>query len=146
MDHTAAEGGRFAPTRIVSVGDPATARRLSGQGARLKTEIHPVAWRVILHVTSRRSRAGARYAHVADELRAAIAGGRLQPGTRLSSERALAGEFDVSRATIVSALHLLRGEGLIERPARRRLVGLSASVIASTWMLKVGHAWCGPRA
>jgi DNA-binding GntR family transcriptional regulator len=55
-----------------------------------------------------------RYAHVADELRAAIAGGRLRPGARLPSERVLAAEFDVSRATIVSAFHLLRGEGLIE--------------------------------
>jgi len=38
----------------------------------------------------------------------------LRPGSRLPSERALAQEFDVSRATIVSAFHLLRGEGLIE--------------------------------
>lgn len=56
----------------------------------------------------------ARYTHIADELRAAIASGRLQPGARLPSERALAEEFEVSRATIVSAFHLLRGEGLIE--------------------------------
>jgi DNA-binding GntR family transcriptional regulator len=51
---------------------------------------------------------------VAVELRAAIATGRLRPGARLPSERALADEFDVSRATIVSALHLLRAEGLIK--------------------------------
>jgi GntR family transcriptional regulator len=56
----------------------------------------------------------ASYARVADELRAAIANGRFQPGSRLPSERALAAKFDVSRATIVSALHVLRGEGLIE--------------------------------
>jgi DNA-binding GntR family transcriptional regulator len=56
----------------------------------------------------------ARYAHVAGELRAAINGGRLQPGARLPSERALAETFAVSRATIVSAFQLLRGEGLIE--------------------------------
>jgi DNA-binding GntR family transcriptional regulator len=61
-----------------------------------------------------RSRACARYARVADELRAAIVGGRLRPRARLPSERALAEEFGVSRATIVSAFHLLRGEGLIE--------------------------------
>jgi GntR family transcriptional regulator len=63
-----------------------------------------------------RSRPGARarYARIADELRTAIASGRLRPGVRLSSERALADEFGVGRATIVSALHLLRGEGLIE--------------------------------
>jgi DNA-binding GntR family transcriptional regulator len=57
---------------------------------------------------------GACFAHVADELRAAIDGGRFRPGARLPSERALAEHFGVSRATIVSALHLLRGEGLIE--------------------------------
>jgi GntR family transcriptional regulator len=55
-----------------------------------------------------------RYAHVADELRAAIVGGLGRPGARLPSERALAEEFGVSRATIVNAFHLLRGEGLIE--------------------------------
>jgi DNA-binding GntR family transcriptional regulator len=70
---------------------------------------------VRLDVGSRdRSGARARYAHVAGELRAAIVGGRLRPGARLPSERALAEEFDVSRATIVNAFHLLRGEGLIE--------------------------------
>ena len=70
---------------------------------------------VRLHVgSSDRSRTYPRYAHVADKLRAAIVGGRLRPGARLPSERALAEEFDVSRATIVSAFHLLRGEGLIE--------------------------------
>lgn len=70
---------------------------------------------VCLEVGSRsRSQARARYAHVADELRAAIARGRFEPGVRLPSERALAEEFDVSRATIVNAFYLLRGERLIE--------------------------------
>ena len=61
-----------------------------------------------------RSRERARYAHVADELRAAILAGRFGPDPRLPSERALAAEFDVSRTTIVSAFNNLRGEGLIE--------------------------------
>jgi len=56
----------------------------------------------------------AHYARIADELRAAIVVGRLRPGVRLPSERALAETFDVSRATIVSAFRLLRREGLIE--------------------------------
>ena len=60
------------------------------------------------------AQARARYEQVAEKLRAAIVGGRLRPGARLPSERALAEEFGVSRATIVSAFHLLRGEGLIE--------------------------------
>ena len=60
------------------------------------------------------SRARGRYAQVAGKLRAAIVAGQLRPGVRLPSERALAGEFDVSRSTIVSAFHVLRAEGLIE--------------------------------
>jgi DNA-binding GntR family transcriptional regulator len=51
---------------------------------------------------------------VADELRTAIASGRLEPGSRVPSERELAARFAVSRATIVSAFNLLRGEGLLE--------------------------------
>jgi DNA-binding GntR family transcriptional regulator len=78
-------------------------------------EIHPVARGVCPDVGSRsRSRKRARYAHIADELRARILAGRFRPDARLPSERALAEEFDVSRATIVSAFQRLRGEGLIE--------------------------------
>jgi DNA-binding GntR family transcriptional regulator len=62
--------------------------------------------------TGRRS-PRALHESIADELRTAIADGRLQPGSRVPSERELAGRFDVSRATIVSALNLLRGEGLL---------------------------------
>jgi DNA-binding GntR family transcriptional regulator len=51
---------------------------------------------------------------VANELRTAIADGRWQPGSRVPSERELAGRFAVSRATIVSAFNILRGEGLLE--------------------------------
>lgn len=84
----------------------------------------------------------ARYAHVANDLRAAILAGRFPPGTRLPSERALAGEFGVSRGTIVSALHVIRGEGLIE--TRRGVGSCVASLIDSGWMLKVGHGAGGP--
>lgn len=51
---------------------------------------------------------------VADDLRAAMAAGSFEPGSRLPSQRQLAEQFAVSRATIVSAFDLLRGEGLIE--------------------------------
>lgn len=80
--------------------------------------------RVCVHVGSRSRSEWASYAQVANELRAAIASGRLQPGARLPSERALAEQFGVSRATIVSALHVLRGEALIEtrRGAGSRVV------------------------
>lgn len=59
-------------------------------------------------------RSGAHHEHVANELRAAISDERFEPGARLPSERRLAEGFGVSRATIVSALNVLRGEGLIE--------------------------------
>jgi DNA-binding GntR family transcriptional regulator len=84
-------------------------------GSSPAAEIRPVVGCVWLAVGSRgRAEGFARYAHVADELRAAIVAGRFPPGARLPSERALADEFGVSRATIVSAFHLLRGQGLIE--------------------------------
>jgi DNA-binding GntR family transcriptional regulator len=55
-----------------------------------------------------------RHERIADQLRAAISEGRLVPGARLPSERELARQLTVSRATVVSALNLLRGEGLVE--------------------------------
>jgi DNA-binding FadR family transcriptional regulator len=61
-----------------------------------------------------RRRTGAHHEHVANELRTAISDERFGPGARLPSERRLAQSFGVSRATIVSALNVLRGEGLIE--------------------------------
>lgn len=56
----------------------------------------------------------AHHEHVAKVLRAAIGEGRLAAGERLPSERELANAFGVSRATVVSALNLLRGERLIK--------------------------------
>src|SRR6266545_587944 len=100
--------------RAKNGGHPGNIRREREAGfPRRGSGIRAEVLRVWLDVGSG-SRSRARYAHVADELRAAIAGGRLRPGARLPSERALAEEFGVSRATIVSAFHLLRGEGLIE--------------------------------
>jgi len=64
--------------------------------------------------SGRRSGQPARHEQVADDLRAAMVAGRLEPGSRLPSQRQLADRFAVSRATIVSAFDLLRGEGLIE--------------------------------
>ena len=65
-------------------------------------------------VSGRRPGARALHELVADELRAAIADGRFPPGSRVPSERELASQLAVSRATIVSAFNLLRGEGLLE--------------------------------
>lgn len=51
-------------------------------------------------------------AEALERIRAAIVSHRLAPGARLT-EVALAGQLDISRATIRSALHHLVGEGLV---------------------------------
>jgi DNA-binding GntR family transcriptional regulator len=61
----------------------------------------------------------ARYRSLADNLRLAIVSGRLAPGTRLPSERALAETIAVSRTTVVSAYNLLRADSLLETMDRR---------------------------
>src|SRR5260221_1073387 len=48
------------------------------------------------------------------ELRAAILGGRLAPGTRLPASRALALDLGVSRNTVLGAFDQLLGEGYVE--------------------------------
>src|SRR5438270_7351738 len=47
------------------------------------------------------------------QLRAAIVGGRLQPGFRLPSSRELASALGVSRNTVVTAYDLLLSEGYV---------------------------------
>jgi GntR family transcriptional regulator len=54
-----------------------------------------------------------RYLVLADALRRRIAG--LEPNSRLPSERALQGEFGVSRATVRLALAMLERSGLVSR-------------------------------
>ncbi len=48
-----------------------------------------------------------------NQLRTAILDGRLKPGVRLSSTRALAAEYGVSRNTVVAAYELLVSEGYV---------------------------------
>lgn len=50
---------------------------------------------------------------VAAALKADIADGRLAPGTRLPSETAIAGRFDVGRGTVRKALSTLQADGFI---------------------------------
>jgi DNA-binding GntR family transcriptional regulator len=50
---------------------------------------------------------------LAEALRARILGGELAPGTPLREE-ALAGEYDVARHTLRSALRALQGEGVVQ--------------------------------
>ncbi|TGB08617.1 GntR family transcriptional regulator [Streptomyces sp. MZ04] len=52
---------------------------------------------------------------IANDLRNQITTGRLKPGERLSSEAQLAAQYEVSTATLRSALAVLQGEGLVEK-------------------------------
>ncbi|MGH3666330.1 MAG: FadR/GntR family transcriptional regulator [Egibacteraceae bacterium] len=51
---------------------------------------------------------------VVRQIKAAILGGRLKPGDRLSSERELTEQLGVSRVTVRDALRMLEAAGLIE--------------------------------
>jgi GntR family transcriptional regulator/MocR family aminotransferase len=54
------------------------------------------------------------YRWIYEELRSAILGGRLQPGSRLPATRDLARTYRVSRPTIVTAFEQLKSEGYVE--------------------------------
>jgi len=56
----------------------------------------------------------ALYRWVYEELRTAILAGHLRPGARLPATRDLAGQFGLSRPTLVSAFEQLRSEGYVE--------------------------------
>ncbi|MFM9499372.1 GntR family transcriptional regulator [Streptomyces galilaeus] len=56
-----------------------------------------------------------RHHDIADDLRRQITTGRIKPGERLPSESGLAGQYQVSTATLRSALAVLQGEGLVEK-------------------------------
>ncbi|MFF9901722.1 GntR family transcriptional regulator, partial [Streptomyces longispororuber] len=63
-------------------------------------------------------RARALYQRIADDLRAQITDGSLQPGDRLPTEAEIAARWETTRSTAVQGLKLLVNEGLIvsERP------------------------------
>jgi GntR family transcriptional regulator / MocR family aminotransferase len=77
---------------------------------------------------------GARHAALEDALRAAIRERRLQPGTRLPSTRALAGDLGLSRGTVVEAFAQLTAEGYLEarRGAGTWIADVSAAAVART--------------
>lgn len=60
-----------------------------------------------------RASATALYRQIEDQLRAAILGGRLRPGTRLPGVRTLAVELGVARITVVQAYDQLASEGYL---------------------------------
>jgi GntR family transcriptional regulator / MocR family aminotransferase len=71
-----------------------------------------------------RSRHRGLRTQVEDELREAIRSGRLTPGTRLPSTRALAADLDVTRGVIVAAYDQLLAEGyLVSRAGSGTVVG-----------------------
>lgn len=55
-----------------------------------------------------------KYARVIGELRRRIESGEYPPGSLMPSEHQLSEEFQVTRATVVRALRVLRGDGWIE--------------------------------
>ena len=57
---------------------------------------------------------GPLHRKLSDAIRAAVDDGRLPAGTRLPSERDLAGRLAVSRSTVVAAYDTLRSEGVVE--------------------------------
>src|ERR1700745_4369758 len=69
--------------------------------------------------------APALYRKVADDIKAAIAGGEYPPNTRLPSENELAHRYGVSRGTVRQAFAALRADGVIasRRGARRVVIG-----------------------
>jgi GntR family transcriptional repressor for pyruvate dehydrogenase complex len=74
----------------------------------------PVSSSEVLVAFEKVSRQRASYLLVADQLRAAVLDGRLEPGAVLPTERDLADEFGVSRTTIREALRSLEAQGFVE--------------------------------
>jgi GntR family transcriptional regulator len=62
------------------------------------------------------------YEQIADDLRAAIKDGRLQPGDRLPTEREHAGRYGVAVATYRQALSVLREQGWLATQKRHGTV------------------------
>jgi GntR family transcriptional regulator/MocR family aminotransferase len=71
------------------------------------------------------------YRQIEEELRAAILDGRLRPGMRLPSVRALAAELRVARITVVTAYEQLAAEGYVE--GRAGVGTIVAEAIPDEW-------------
>ncbi|HEY0527126.1 MAG TPA: PLP-dependent aminotransferase family protein [Stellaceae bacterium] len=76
-----------------------------------------------------------RQDQIVGQLRAAILGGRLRPGTRLPPSRAWAGELGVARQTVVLAYERLVAEGYLES---RVGAGTFVSAVLPETLLTVG--------
>jgi GntR family transcriptional regulator len=77
------------------------------------------------------------YAQVADQLRAAIAGGSLAVGAELPKEAEIADRFGVSLITVRQALRDLASEGLIrKRSAKPAVVASRSPTLNLSWNFK----------
>lgn len=68
----------------------------------------------LLSLSLDRSAGATLQAQLAEEIRAMVHSGRLEPGDRLPPSRALAADLGVSRITVTSAFDQLTGEGYLE--------------------------------
>ena len=72
------------------------------------------------------------YRQIADDLRGQIKNGRLKPGERVPSNKALSERYSVATATIRSALDELRNEKLIQTQGHPRHVRTTGASRAGT--------------
>ncbi|MEU9136172.1 GntR family transcriptional regulator [Streptomyces sp. NPDC048404] len=102
-----------------------------------------------------------KYEEIAESLRARIAAGEFAPGATIPSGRDLAEQWDVSRATAIKAVDVLRNDGVVvakqgtgfvvtetpvARPAGARRAG-SARILGGMPFLRVGTPdWAEPPA
>ncbi|MFH9195894.1 GntR family transcriptional regulator [Streptomyces anulatus] len=102
-----------------------------------------------------------KYEEIAEFLRARIAAGEIAPGATIPSGRELAEQWDVSRATAIKAVDVLRNDGVVvakqgtgfvvtetpvARPAGARRAG-SARILGGMPFLRVGEPdWAEPPA
>uniref|UniRef100_A0AAU3GUC8 GntR family transcriptional regulator n=1 Tax=Streptomyces sp. NBC_01401 TaxID=2903854 RepID=A0AAU3GUC8_9ACTN len=102
-----------------------------------------------------------KYEEIAESLRARIAAGEFDPGETIPSGRDLAEQWDVSRATAIKAVDVLRNDGVVvakqgtgfvvtetpvARPAGARRAG-SARILGGMPFLRVGTPdWAEPPA
>ena len=89
------------------------------KGPDIVTAVGPLSRASTRHVPAARPAAApARYRRricgSTAEIRAHVVNGRLEPGRRLPSTRDLAGQYDLSRGTAVTAFEMLLAEGYLE--------------------------------
>lgn len=81
------------------------------------------------------------YEEIIEQIRVLVTEGHLQPGDRLPSERDLAGQLNVSRASVREALSALEMMGLLEIRSGEgtfiKKINIDSVVIPLTWVLSM---------